>query len=120
MKFILATILFSLVCVYGYAQLPKVIRTITPTTTSSNTTTDPNKATVGTTARKDSATLGFEHRDDSKDSVAITYRFLDSVRNVRFDSSINDFDKYFSVPSTYQYLGNNGAAAYPLIYAPYA
>ena len=69
-------------------------------------------------ARKDS--IGFEHRDDLKDSVSITYRFLDSVRNNTLDSSINDFDKYFSVPSAYQYLGNNGAAAYALIYAPNA
>lgn len=62
--------------------------------------------------------LGFEHRDDKKDSISISYYFIDSVRNVRLDSSINDFDKYFSVPSTYQYLGNNGAAAYSLIYKP--
>jgi hypothetical protein len=63
-------------------------------------------------------TMGFEHRDDKKDSVNITYRFIDSVRNMRMDSSINDFDKYFSIPSSYQNLGNNGAAAYSLIYKP--
>ena len=40
------------------------------------------------------------------------------IRNNRLDSSINDFDKYFSVPSSYQYLGNNGAAANSLIYKP--
>ena len=66
---------------------------------------------------KDNA-LGFEHRDDKKDSITISYKFLDSVRSNRLDSSINDFDKYFSVPSAYQYLGNNGAAAYSLIYNP--
>jgi len=119
MKPILVTILFCVVYSYSYAQLPRVIRSITPTTVTPNTTTDPTKAAIGSTPRKDSAALGFEHRDDSKDSVAITYRYLDSVRNVRFDSSINDFDKYFSVPSTYQYLGNNGAAAYSLLYTPY-
>lgn len=68
--------------------------------------------------RKDS--LAFEHRDDRKDSTAISYRYLDSVRSVPLDSSINDFDAYFSVPSYYQYLGNNGAAAYPIIAQPYA
>ena len=62
--------------------------------------------------------LGFEHRDDKKDSLTISYRFIDSVRNMHMDSSINDFDKYFSIPSKYQYLGNNGAAAYPIIYQP--
>jgi len=63
-------------------------------------------------------TIGFEHRDDRKDSIAITYKYLDSIRSIPFDSSINDFDKYFSVPSSYLYLGNNGAAAYSLIYKP--
>ncbi|MEI7736263.1 MAG: putative porin [Ferruginibacter sp.] len=63
-------------------------------------------------------TLGFEHRDDKKDSVSISYHFIDSVRNMRLDSSINDFDNYFSIPSKYQYLGNTGAAAYSLIYQP--
>jgi len=65
-------------------------------------------------------TIGFEHRDDKKDSISITYKYLDSIRSIPFDSSINDFDKYFSVPSGYLYLGNNGAAAYPLIYSPNA
>lgn len=65
-------------------------------------------------------TLGFEHRDDLRDSITLTYRFLDSTRRNTLDSSINDFDRYFSVPSTYQYLGNNGAAAFPLIFQPFA
>lgn len=70
------------------------------------------------TSRTD--TIGFVHRDDRKDSIAISYKYLDSIRSIPFDSTINDFDKYFSIPSTYQYLGNNGAAAYPLIYSPNA
>lgn len=64
--------------------------------------------------------ISFEHRDDKKDSIAISYKYLDSIRSIPFDSSINDFDKYFSVPSSYLYLGNNGAAAYSLIYKPNA
>jgi len=66
--------------------------------------------------RKDS--IGFEHRDDRKDSISISYKYIDSIRNVFMDSSINDFDKYFSQPSSYQHLGNNGAAAYSLVYKP--
>ena len=65
-------------------------------------------------------TIGFVHRDDKKDSIAISYKYLDSIRSIPFDSTINDFDKYFSIPSSYAYLGNNGAAAYPLIYKPFA
>lgn len=74
--------------------------------------------TQNTNVKKD--TLGFEHRDDLKDSISVSYRYLDSTRRINMDSSINDFDKYFSVPSTYQYLGNNGAAAFPLIYKSFA
>jgi hypothetical protein len=65
-------------------------------------------------------TIGFEHRDDRKDSIGIYYKYLDSIRSIPLDSSINDFDQYFSVPSSYIYLGNNGAAAYSLIYKPNA
>jgi hypothetical protein len=65
-------------------------------------------------------TLGFEHRDDLKDSITISYRYLDSAGRHSIDSSINDWDKYYSVPSNYQYLGNNGAAAFPLVYKPFA
>ncbi len=64
--------------------------------------------------------IGFEHRDDKKDSIGIYYKYLDSIRSNPFDSTISDFDRYFSVPSTYLYLGNNGAAAYSLIYQPTA
>ena len=86
-----------------------------PNPVTGGTFTPRNNTTATSTAnRKD--TLGFEHRDDSKDSIAISYRFLDSVRNVAFDSTIDDFDKYYSVPSRYQSLGNNGAAAYSLIF----
>ena len=40
-------------------------------------------------------TIGFEHRDDAKDSISITYRYLDSTRRNPMDSSVNDFDNYF-------------------------
>ena len=64
--------------------------------------------------------IHFEHRDDAKDSVNISFRFLDSIRTIRFDSSISDFYKYFVVPAYQQYLGNDGAAGYPLLFSPYA
>jgi hypothetical protein len=64
-------------------------------------------------------TLGFERRDDLADSISVSFRFLDSLKRQPLDSSINDFDKYYSVPTAYQYLGNNGAAAFPLIFKPF-
>jgi hypothetical protein len=75
---------------------------------------DPSQPTKGGTPRKDS--LGFEHRDDSKDSITLKFRYLNIPGWNSLDSSVHDFDRYFSVPSRYTYLGNNGAAAIPLIY----
>jgi hypothetical protein len=63
-------------------------------------------------------TLGFERRDDLADSITVTFKYIDSTKRTAQDSSINDFDKYFSVPTNYLYLGNNGAAAVPLIFKP--
>jgi hypothetical protein len=62
--------------------------------------------------------LGFEHRDDAKDSITIHYRFLDSTRSISLDTSLNDFSFYMAVPSTLQYLGNDGSAGYSLIFTP--
>lgn len=81
-----------------------------------------NQKTSDTTKKKSNTkldTLGFERRNDLADSINVTYRFLDSLRRQPLDSSINNFDNYYSVPSHYQYLGNNGAAAFPLIFSPF-
>jgi hypothetical protein len=58
-------------------------------------------------------TIGFKRRNDLADSITISYRFLDSLRIFRLDSSLNDFNRYYSVPPYYVTLGNNGGAAYP-------
>ena len=110
MKYFSLTILFIVALGASYAQQ-------LPGRTNGNV---PGNRTVISKSSKDSLALGFEHRDDRKDSISITYKSLDSIRSVPLDFSINDFDKYYSTPSTYQALGNNGAAAYSLIYAPYA
>jgi len=65
-------------------------------------------------------TIGFEHRDDAKDSINISYRYLDSIRVVRLDTNLIDFYKYYAVPQNLQFLGNTGAAGYPLIFSPNA
>ncbi len=62
---------------------------------------------------------GFQHRDDLADSIRISYRYLDSTRRNTLDSTINDFDSYYPLPSSWQNLGNNGAAAFPLIFQPF-
>src|SRR6187401_3323715 len=72
----------------------------------------------GQVAQKDSS--GFQQRDDLKDSITISYRYMEALRRYTLDSSVNDFDKYFPVPASYQYLGNNGSASFPLIFTPNA
>lgn len=63
-------------------------------------------------------TIGFVHRDDAKDSITVTYRYLDSIRTLRPNTSINDFYNYYMVPYTWQHLGNSGAAGYSFIFSP--
>lgn len=63
-------------------------------------------------------TIGFEHRDDLKDSITISYHYLNSLTKEHFDSSINDYGKVFTVPDAYVTLGNNGTAAYPILFTP--
>ena len=66
----------------------------------------------------DSTPAIFKHRDDLADSITITYRYLDTIRNIRFDSSLNDFNRYFSIPANYVTLGNNGSPGYPVVFSP--
>jgi hypothetical protein len=75
---------------------------------------EPGKQTTGKS--KDSS--GIKHRDKYADSITISYRYLDSLKVNRLDSSLNDFNKYFSVPANYVTLGNNGSAAYPVLFTP--
>ncbi|MEO6684042.1 MAG: putative porin [Ginsengibacter sp.] len=65
-----------------------------------------------------SDTLGFEKRDDLADSITISFRYLDSLTSNKLDSSINDFGKVYSVPTGYVTIGNNGNAAYPILFSP--
>src|SRR6185437_4371414 len=53
-----------------------------------------------------------------KDSITISYHYLNSLTRERLDSSVNDFGKYYSVPNGYVNLGNNGNAAYPVLFTP--
>ena len=70
--------------------------------------------------KSDSLGLGFTHRNDLKDSITISYRYLDSIRSIKMDTNINDFYRFFTLPSNQQYLGNNGTAGYSLLFSPFA
>lgn len=59
-----------------------------------------------------------QHRDKSEDSITISFRYLDSTRSYRLDSSVNDFTKRFPLPGTFINLGNTGTAARSLLFSP--
>jgi hypothetical protein len=93
---------------FSYAQIPGRGRPI-------------NLENIGHSERNSgsqSDTLGFQHRNDLKDSITISYHYLNSLNKELLDSSINDFSKVYSVPAGYVTLGNNGNAAYPVLFTP--
>lgn len=59
-----------------------------------------------------------QHRDNTEDSITISFRYLDSTRTYRLDSSVNDFSKRFPLPGTFINLGNTGTAARSLLFSP--
>lgn len=59
-----------------------------------------------------------QHRDKNEDSITISFRFLDSTRNYKLDSSVGDFTHRFPIPATHIYLGNAGNAAKSLLFSP--
>lgn len=120
-------LLFTFSFFIGYAAFTQVPRIKKPFTPSNNNddkiiAKDQSLTTIKPQNKKSSDlkndSLGFEHRDDSKDIININFRFIDSVNKNKLDSSIDDFTKYFSVPFNYVYLGNNGAAAAPIVFEP--
>ena len=58
------------------------------------------------------------HRNRNEDSITIYYRYLDSSRHYKLDSSINDFTTRFPIPATNIYLGNLGNASKSILFSP--
>jgi hypothetical protein len=59
-----------------------------------------------------------QKRNNLEDSITITFRYLDSSRAQKFDSSITDFTRRFPVPWYHNHLGNVGNATRSLIFSP--
>jgi hypothetical protein len=57
-----------------------------------------------------------QHRTGLEDSITINFRFLDSTRMRKFDSSITDFTQRFPVPWYHYHLGNVGNATHSLLF----
>jgi hypothetical protein len=109
---LLFTILLVLLYTSCFSQEGEVIST---NKFPNNNTRNQTGANTGS-SKKD--TIGFVHRDDAKDSINISFRYLDSIRSLRLDTNINDFSRYYAIPHTMQFMGNSGAAAYSLIFSP--
>ncbi len=61
-------------------------------------------------------TLG--KRNKFEDSITISYRYLDTARVYRLDSSLADFSIKYPIPDDYYFLGNTGSAAQSFLFAP--
>jgi len=90
----------------GFAQLPNF--------KSDN----PLGSFKGMRGNSGSDTIAFQHRDDLKDSITIYYFHLNSLKKEFLDSSLNDYGKVYTIPPEYVTLGNNGNAAYPILFTP--
>ena len=64
------------------------------------------------------STDSLQHRDKNEDSVTISYRYLDSTRTYKLDSSIDDFTRRFPVPASHIFLGNVENASRSLLFSP--
>ncbi|MEO8764247.1 MAG: putative porin [Ginsengibacter sp.] len=94
---------------FAQAQLPGALkRAIRPSSGGNN----------SRAQSKGGDSLNFEHRDDLADSITITFRYLDSLKSSGLDSSLSDFNRFYTVPSYYVSLGNNGTAAFPVLFTP--
>lgn len=58
------------------------------------------------------------HRDKFEDSITISFRYLDSSGNYKFDSSMSDFTRVYPIPPTHAFLGNTGNASHSYFFSP--
>jgi hypothetical protein len=63
------------------------------------------------------STDSLQHRKD--DTMTITFRFLDSSRLQKIDSSVYSFYLRYPLKPTYVDFGNNGTASHDLIFNPF-
>ena len=73
---------------------------------------------IGQGGRGSGSGDSLQRRDKFEDSLTLTFRYLDSARNYRLDSSISDYSLRFPIPAHYTYLGNVGTAARSLLFEP--
>jgi len=57
-------------------------------------------------------------RNKMEDSITISFRYLDSTRSYKLDSSVGDFYRRFPIPATHIHLGNTGNASRSILFTP--
>ena len=57
-------------------------------------------------------------RNKFEDSLTISFRYLDTTRQFKLDSSINDFTRRYPIPSDHYFLGNTGNPTESFLFSP--
>jgi len=73
----------------------------------------------GRPIRRTTGNDSLKTRNSLADSITIFYRYFDSTRPRKIDSSINDFYTRFPLPYRFHSLGNYGTAAQSLVFDPF-
>jgi hypothetical protein len=85
-----------------------------PRSFGSNNFSSGNNAANKNSSKKDS----LQHRDPFADSLTIYYRYFDSTRNRRIDSSISDYYSRLPMGPTYHTMGTYGSPAQSYFFNP--
>lgn len=72
----------------------------------------------GRPMKKNTGNDSLQRRDNNADSITIFYKFFDSSRIRKLDSSINDFTTRFPLPYYYHTLGNYSTASQSFLFSP--
>jgi hypothetical protein len=59
-----------------------------------------------------------QKRDKYEDSITITFRYIDTARGFKLDSSISDFTDRYPIPATNIFLSNTGSASRSILFSP--
>jgi hypothetical protein len=72
----------------------------------------------GRPMRRGSGGDSLKKRDNLADSITIFFRYFDSTRTRRFDSTLNDYSLRSPIPYTHYNMGNMGSAAQSYLFQP--
>lgn len=69
-------------------------------------------------AAQGSGSDSLQRRDRFEDSITIRFRYPDSTRTSKIDSSIVDFTDRWPIPANHVFLGNTGTATRSILFSP--